>query len=303
MDMKKIKKSASRFAAWLGLNICSLIIGAIPICWIYKFAKGIAFLGFTLAVKQRKIAIESLTIAFGKEKTAKEIRQIARECFVLMAKSAVELMSLMDKPDLLRKQVEIVGKSNLDQALACGNGVILVSAHFGNFPLALGRLSLEGYKTSGIMRPMRDSRVEKIFLDKREKFKVRTIYSQPRKECVETTIRVLRNNELVFIPIDQNFGTSGVFVKFFGQAAATATGPVILAERTGAVILPCFVVRQKNDTHKLILEPAIKLEKGPTHQETIILNIQKLTDIIEAYIRKYPAEWGWIHRRWKTKPS
>ena len=303
MDFKKNRKSITRFLAFLGLNFCSLIIKIIPGRLIYGFARGIANLGYQFAAKQRRIALDSLAIAFGKEKTRQEIEQVARDCFTLMAKSAVELMYIMDKPELLKRRVAIEGKENLDAVLAKGRGAILVSAHFGNFPLLLARFSLEGYKASGIMRPMRDSRVEKIFLDKREKFKVKTIYSQPRKECVDSTIRALRNNEVVFIPIDQNFGTAGVFVDFFGQKAATATGPVVFAERTKAGIIPCFIIRQKDDTHKIICEPEVELEEGRDNQETITVNIQKLTNIIEAYIRKYPAEWGWIHRRWKSRPN
>ncbi len=303
IDSKKIRKSIAYLFGWLGLSACSLIIRILPGRWLYNFAKHIAYLGYTFARKQRKIALESLTIAFGKDKTRGELERIARDCFMFMAKSAVELMFLLDKPELLRKRVEITGKDNLDAALAKGNGVILVSAHFGNFPLLLARLSLEGYKTSAIMRLMRDPRAEKMFLKKRQRYNVKTIYSQPRKACVEETIRALRNNELVFIPIDQNFGTGGVFVEFFGQQAATATGPVVLAQRTKASILPCFILRQEDDTHKIICEPALELEHGRDSQETISINIQKLTSLIEAYIRKYPAEWGWIHRRWKSRPQ
>lgn len=303
MNSKTIRKKAAHLFAWLGLNVCSLIIKAIPVWWVYNFAETIAHLGYAFAGKHRKVAIESLTIAFGKEKTKQEIKQITKSCFESMAKSAVELMYLLDKPDLLDRRVEIAGRDNLKAALSKGKGVILVSAHFGNFPLLLAKLSLGGFKVNGIMRPMRDSRVERIFSQKRERFKVNTIYSQPRNTCVETTIKKLRNNELVFIPIDQNFGTGGIFVDFFGKKAATATGPVVLAQRTKAGILPCFIVRQKGDTHKIIFEPALELEEGKDRQETLITNIQKLTDIIEEYIRKYPPEWGWIHRRWKSRPA
>ena len=303
MDSKKIRKSASRFAAWLGLNICSLIVRVIPAGCLYAFAKNIAALAYIFAVKQRRIALDSLNIAFGKEKSREEIEKIAKDCFMYMAKSAVELMFLFDKPRVLGERVGIQGRQNLDQALAFGRGVILVSAHFGNFPLLLGKLAVEGYKAGGIMRPMRDARVEKIFLEKREKFGVKTIYSQPRDECVNNTIGALRNNELVFVPIDQNFGTGGVFVNFFGEKAATATGPVILAQRTKAALIPCFIIREPNDRHRIIFEPALELIEGESPQETISINIQRLTDIIESYIRKYPAEWGWIHRRWKSKPG
>jgi KDO2-lipid IV(A) lauroyltransferase len=303
MDSKKIRKSFSRFLGWLGLNICSLIVKVMPSSWLYGFAKLVSSLAYRFAKKHRNIALNSLSIAFGQEKSGEELSKIVQDCFTFLAKSAVELMFLMDKPDLLKSKVDLVGRENLERALSKKNGVILVSAHFGNFPLLLGRLAIEGYKSAGIMRPMRDSRVEKIFLEKRKKFGVKTIYSQPRNVCVNETIQSLRNNGLVFIPLDQNFGTAGVFVNFFGRQAATATGPIIFAQRTKAALVPCFILRQQDDRHKIVFEPALDLIEGKDTKETILINIQRLTDIIEVYIRKYPAEWGWIHRRWKSQPS
>ena len=303
MDSKKIRKTIPRFMGWLAIMVSSLIIKLIPGRWLYSFANAISAFGFTLAVKQKKLALESLGVAFGAEKTKEEIDKIARDSFTYMVKSAFELIFMMDKPEALKKRISLKGKEHLEAALKAGRGVILVSAHFGNFPLLLSRLSQEGYKVAGIMRPMRDEGVEKIFLKKREKYRVKTIYSQPRNVCVETTIRTLRDNEIVFIPIDQNFGTGGVFVDFFGQKAATATGPIIFAQRTKAKLLPCFIVRQRDDTHKIIFEPVLELEQGKSAGETVTINIQRLTNIIEDYIRKYPAEWGWLHRRWKTKPK
>ena len=303
MDFKKIRKGASRLSGWLGLSLCSSVIRVMPGSWLYNFAQGIANLGYLIARKHRRLALESLTVAFGKDKSKREIEQIARDCFSYMAKGAVELMFLMERPQLLKKRVKLVGRENLDYALSRDKGAILISAHFGNFPLMLARLSLEGYKTAGIMRPMRDSRVEKFFQEKRLKLNIKTIYSQPRKACVDASIRSLRNNELVFIPIDQNFGAGGVFVDFFGRKAATATGPIVMAKRTGAVIIPCFITRQKDDTHKIIFEPPLDLEEGKDGKNSILINTQKLTDIIESYIRKYPAEWSWVHRRWKSRPD
>jgi len=302
MDAKKIRKIFTRFASWVGINICSGIVRIMPPSCLYAFARSIAGLAYIFARKQKEIALNSLSLAFGQEKSAAEIEKIAKDCFVYMAKSAVELMFFFDKPQALKELVTMQGRQHLDSALAGGRGVILVSAHFGNFPLLLGSLAVAGYKAGGIMKPMHDARMEKIFFKKREKFGVKTIYSQPRNLCVNNTINALRNNEIVFIPIDQNFGTAGVFVDFFGEKAATATGPVIFAQRTGAALVPCFIIREANDHHKIIFEPELKLESGQDATEVIRMNIQKLTNIIEAYIRRYPAEWGWIHRRWKSRP-
>jgi KDO2-lipid IV(A) lauroyltransferase len=299
MDGKELRKACGRFFGWLGLESCSLIIRFLPASWLYGFARAIAALGYRFALKQRRIALEGLELAFGQEKTCWEREQIAKDCFLNIAKGAVELIFLMQRPKLLRKRVSLAGRENLDVVLSKGRGVILVSGHFGNFPLLLAKLSLEGYPTAGIMRFMRDERVEKIFAEKRRRLGIKTIYSQPRKACVEESIRTLRQNGLLFIPLDQNFGTAGVFVNFFGRQAATATGPVVLAQRTGAGLVVCFIVRQPDDTQRIIFEPQIELD--PT--EATAVNIQRLTGIIESYIRQYPAEWGWIHRRWKTKPS
>ena len=79
--------------------------------------------------------------------------------------------------------------------------------------------------------------------------------------------------------------------------------PVVLAQRTKAAIIPCFIIRQADDSHRIVFESPFALKQGGSPQETVILNIQRLTDIIESYIRRYPAEWGWIHRRWKSKPK
>ncbi len=301
MDSKKIRKSISRFFGWMGLIICSLIIKIIPASCLYGFARIAGFLGCYFAAKLRKTALENLNLAFGREKLTWEKEKIARDCFIFMAKSAMELLFLVDRPNLLKKRVEIVGGRNLDNALSKGKGVILVSAHFGSFPLLMARLALANYQVTGIMRQMRDNRVEQFFFVKRDRVKIKTIYTQPRNTCVSKTLETLRKNEIVFILLDQNFGTGGIFVDFFGRKAATATGPVVFAQRTKAALLPCFIIRQKDDTHKIIFEPAMQLEEAGNSEETVLINVQKLTNIIESYIRKYPAEWSWIHRRWKTQ--
>jgi len=302
MERKKFFKGIARNIGYVGLVFSSGICRLFPLRFIYAFANNLYVLGYYFARKQRRIALESLEIAFGQEKSAKERERIAKDCFRFMAKSGLELMYLMQKPQLLKKRVDIENKAYLDAALAKGRGVIMVSAHFGNFPLLLCKLSLEGYKIAGIMRFMRDEKAEKLFLKKRTQMGIKTIYSKPQKECVDNSIRVLRNNEILFIPIDQNFGSAGgVFVNFFGKQAATAPGPVVLSLRTKAVLLPAFMVRQADDRHKIIFEPPLEIEEKADYQATLLFNLQRLTDIIERYIRQYPAEWGWIHRRWKSK--
>jgi KDO2-lipid IV(A) lauroyltransferase len=303
MNLKKLRKTSSRFLGWLLLVSCSLTIRFLPRKLLYAFAKGLARIGYLVAVKQRRIALDSLSIAFNTDKSPRELRDIAKDCFAFMAKSGVEMFFFMNRPQLIKEQVTLENKQILDGALSLAQGVILVTGHFGNFPLMMLRLALEGYPVWGIMRSMRDQRVERMFSKLRDNLGIKAIYSQPRKACVDKTIRTLKNNRIVCIQLDQNFGTAGVFVDFFGQKAATATGPVVFALRTKAALLPCFIVREKNNRHRIIFEQVFNLEQKDDFDKTVSLNIQRLTDIIESYIRRYPAHWGWIHRRWKTRPK
>ncbi|MDD4909254.1 MAG: lysophospholipid acyltransferase family protein [Candidatus Omnitrophica bacterium] len=291
-----------RSGIW-ALKAVSGIVNILPLRAVYYFADIFSRLALLFAVKQKRIALEGLAIAFGRDRSKQERKEIVRDCFAFMAKASLEIIYFIGRFEALKEKVSFEGRENLDQALAAGNGVILASAHFGNFPLMLARLALEGYATNAIIKPMRDAGAEEYFNAYRGRCGVKTIYSVPRKECVDTALRALRNNEIVFIPLDQNFGTGGVFVDFFGRKAATATGPVIMAMRTNAAILPAFMVRQPDDTHKIIFEPPMELETGSDSDQTILVNVQKITNIIERYIRRYPAEWGWVHRRWKSTPN
>jgi KDO2-lipid IV(A) lauroyltransferase len=165
-------------------------------------------------------------------------------------------------------------------------------------------LAQMGYPTNAIIRPSRDEIIEKDFQASRSRLGLKTVHSYPREACVAQSLKALRDNELLVVLLDQNTGSkSGVYVDFFGQKAGTATGPIIFAMRTGAPLLPIFTLRKgDSDHHQLLIEKHFYLEQKATDEETIQYNVQKLTNIIEGYIRKYPHEWGWMHRRWKSRP-
>jgi len=199
--------------------------------------------------------------------------------------------------------IEIEGREFLNKALEKNQGVIALSAHFGNFPLISLKLAREGYKINVVARPMRDGDVEDYAQDLRTKAGVNTIYSLPRGQCVANMIKSLRNNEIVIIHMDQNFGTTGVWVKFFGRLAATPVGPVVLALRTNAPILPMFIIREGIGKHRLKILPELKLDYFPERGKTVLINTIKITKLTEEWVKRYPELWGWIHKRWKSRPS
>jgi len=270
---------------------------------IYRFSMlGFIAIGHCVMFKKRKIAMKSLRTAFGSNMDDAQIRRIASACFRNFGRGMIDLIYLIDRPHLIKEKVKIEGKQYLDDALKAGNGVILLSAHFGNFILMYLRFVVEGYKTNVIMRRARDEEWEKTISELRNSLGLHTIYSLPQRKCIEQSLRVLRNNEILFILLDQNFGGAGrVFVDFFGHKAATAAGPVVFSNRTGAPILPLFIIHQKADKHKIIIDPPIELDAAGGSQ-ALTANVAKITKVIEGYIRKYPHEWGgWMHNRWKSR--
>ena len=255
----------------------------------------------------RNAAMNTLEIAFGKEKSQAELKKICKDCFYNAGRGVIELGVFMARPSYIKETFSFEGDSraNLDAALKEGHGVIGISAHFGNFPLMLLYLAQMGYPTNAIIRPSRDEIIEKDFQAARSRLGLKTVHSYPREACVAQSLKVLRDKELLVVLMDQNTGSkSGVYVDFFGQKAGTATGSIIFAMRTGAPLLPIFTIRKEDsDFHMLIIEKHFYLEQKATDEETIQYNVQKLTNIIEGYIRKYPPEWGWMHRRWKSRPK
>ncbi|MBU2251327.1 MAG: lysophospholipid acyltransferase family protein, partial [Candidatus Omnitrophica bacterium] len=132
---------------------------------------------------------------------------------------------------------------------------------------------------------------------------VKTIFSYPRRECVNGIIRALANNEIVLMQMDQNFGTGGVWVKFFGKLAATPVGPVVLALRTQSSVVPAYIYREARGKHRVKIFPEEELIITADKNETVLINVIKLTRIIEQWVKKEVSQWSWIHRRWKSRPS
>jgi len=304
MSSHKRLKMFQRALARYGLYTFAWAFERLPYGFVRLSTVVLTTIGFWCTIRQRKIAEESMNIAFGDEKSQKEKKRIIKQCFKNFGSGMTELLYYLSHPREVEKKVVFEGLQHLDNALAENRGVIAVSAHFGNFPLMMLVCALKGYKTSTIIRPARDEELS-VYLEKRRTaVGLKTIYANPRRECVSNSLKELRDNGLLFIPIDQNFGSGGgVYVNFFGQKAATATGPAVFAMRTGAAILPMFIVRQQDNTHKIIIEPPVPLVKRNDERETVAATMTKITELIEQYIRRYPHEWAWMHRRWKSRPS
>lgn len=257
-------------------------------------------LGFWFASQERRLACEHIRQSLDIT-DERQVKTIAKKCFKNLGKTVVEFMQFSHiNPEQIQKCVSFEGIQHVENALAKGKGAIILTGHFGNWELLAASISAAVAPLSPIVRELRSPRLNALVSRYREKAGYTTI---DRDTGVRQALRCLKRNELLGIVADVDTTVNGVFVDFFGRPAYTPYSPVAFALKTGAAILPSFIVRQPDGRHRAIIEPPLSLERCDVKEKELVFNTQKFTKIIESYIRKNPEQWIWMHRRWKTRPK
>ncbi len=281
-------------------RIVAFFIYLLPIDMGLYLARVIGRMAFHALRYYRDITISNLKNAFENEKSEGEIRRTAKKVFENLAKNAVELVNFpkINKTNI-DKFVELKNTDILDRAFRKGHGIIIVTAHFGNWELMAAALRLKGYPGVTIGRRIYFEKYDRYLNWLRKTHDVDVVY---RDESPRRALNILKENRIVGIVADQDVDSvEGVFVKFFGQPAYTPIGPVALAKASGASLIPVFIIRQ-NGRHILMIEKAIELIETGNKVADLVTNTQEWSDVVESYIRRYPEQWVWMHPRWKTKP-
>lgn len=252
--------------------------------------------------RYRKVALSNLKRAFGQEWSESEIERVARSSFHNVGMTLVEFF--LRQPRITREEVEreirFEGREHYEAAFARGNGVLLITAHYGNWEMMGPRLLLEGYRVSAVSRTADDPGLESMI----ERIRSRSGYQQiPRKQAARQGLAVLKRNEILAILVDQNTLEGGIFVPFFGYPASTATGPAAFALKTGAALVPTFSLREADGTHTMRAMPPIYPEPTGNRVEDVRRLTAAITHAIELQIRERPELWCWLHNRWKRQPE
>ncbi len=278
------------------------LINAMPWRMVYSFARGMARFAWFIRLYHQTV-FKNLNLAFEKEKSKEELKRIAKETYHNLARYGVELLRCYRlSQETINKMFTIEGSENLDRALAKGKGVMTISGHLGNFMLMGTKLAKEGYPLGALYREVRDKKVARLIKDMQRGLDIHSIPALPAHRAVRESLKWLRENKILFLQQDRNFfeDKGAIWVDFFGQPAATAPGTVILAKRSGAVLLPIFVVRKEgNEGYTIVIDPPVELELTGDKERDILINTQKFTKIIENYVRKYLTQYFWIYKRWR----
>jgi len=304
MKTKGFLKFAGRQSGWAFLLFVNFMTKLLPEAFSRAVLKSAARACYAVPGYRRAVIEKNIEWVFGRENRLGETRRVLDSMMANIVNNLLELMKL-DSQNYrnIKNAVILEGKDNLDGALSGGKGVIAVSAHLGNFPIACARLVAEGYGYAAMAGNARDERVGGYFSGLWKRQGMVIIPSLPAFSAMSRSLEVLKSNMILAIYADQNRVRGGLFADFFGKPASTVSSPAALSLKTGAPIVPLFMVREGPYRHRMIIEEPLETgQKTGDEAETIMAITVKINGIIEKYILKYPEQWWWFHDRWKTRP-
>lgn len=275
-------------------------LALVPRTWGEAAGRSLGRIWFAMDRKHRRIAEKNLRRAFP-EKGHREIRRLARRVFMGIGQVPFEIgWSLTVNGRNFGRRFRVDGLHHLQTAYNRGNGVLTLTGHTGNWELLpLATAMAAGYPASIIYRPLDFAPLDRFFIDLRSRYGATMI---PKAHSMRRVLKSLRRRELVGVLLDQNVDWyDGVFVDFFGHPACTNKGLALLAMKTGAPVVPGFLMREGR-TFRAVFRPEIPLIRTGDRTKDIETNTQRYNDALEALIREYPDQWFWVHRRWKGKP-
>ena len=251
----------------------------------------------------RKAMHEELSIIFSGKYSDEEKKSVIRRTYKIMAKNQLEVLQFRSLTERKTKRIiRVEGLEKIDLALSNGKGVVLLIAHFGANKLVMPALGFRGYRINQVAgKPTEWIRImgdeispvsKKIF-----ELEIKNEQCLPANfiyvfKSMKPIFRYLKNNEIVCMAIDGGGGTKKEEINFLGRKAMVSAGPFRIAQKTEAAILPAFVVRQQDDTHRLIIEDPIEAEPNLTEEENNVNNLQKFMKILEEYVGQYPCHYA-----------
>jgi KDO2-lipid IV(A) lauroyltransferase len=279
-------------------------LAALPLSLALRIAAGVALVGYALARGLRRVGMRNLALAFP-ERPLAERRRILRTSVANLGRMAAELAHLphLDADDL-RAMVVFEDEAWWAENVARprDTGGLILSGHFGNWELLVFAHGMRGFPVSMVHRTIANPFVDRWLNALRARAGTRLVR---KRHAAGGVLKALHDRELLVLPFDQNSTRGlGVFVDFFGIPASTNSGIARLALRSGAPVVPVFIVREgRRARHRVHVLPIMYLQRSGDLESDVKRATQELSDVFEGMVRRYPEQWLWVHKRWKTRPQ
>lgn len=274
---------------------------SLPLKFAYWLAVFFSDVHYIFSSADRNAVKDNLQAIFP-EKPSCELNRIRRNMFRNFAKYLVDFFrfSKIDK-EYIRKNIKIENIHYFDEALQSGKGVIVLTAHLGNWELGGVVIALSGYPFWVVALPHKNKKVDDFFNKQRRDKGISVIpFGRAARQC----LNLLKENKLVALVGDRDFSQKGTIVNFFGRQSFFPLGPAAFSIKAGSLIVPGFMFRNPDDTFTLKIEKPIRFEAlesvGPQQEKDRRVHqiIDSYKSIIEDYIKKYPDQWYMFRRFW-----
>lgn len=288
------------WTAAVALHVVSLL----PDFVLYRIGMFGALLSLYIDRRHARIGVANLKIAFP-EKTEEERWRILRESYLNFGRCAAEYIRLAGFfRRRLARRTRYAPLFDLEKFLPTYHhrGILVLSAHFGNFELLAPVHAMHGYQISLVHHTQRLLFADKLITFVRERAGVQVVR---KYRAARAVVRALETGGMVGIPFDQNVKRrEAVYVPFFGELAATSSGLARLAEMSGAYVLPVYIVREGDKRHHRIeIHEPIALQQSSNREADILENTRQFVKAVEDIARRYPEQFLWTHRRYRTRPA
>ena len=290
------------FVQYLFLKGFGFFISLLPESVALSLGRTLGEIGFFLDGEHRRVALGNLHMVFGREKSEEEIRAIAKRTFQNLGMTSVECLRMHNlDAEEYKTRFEIEGLGILERVKAKGKGILLLLSHFGNWEL-MGLLTKEFESpVMVIVKPRRNKWIDRMITNLRKNSGLEVV---PSDKAIWRMLEALSQNQVVGILTDQRAKQrEGVMADFFGRKASTIPALAVLAMRTGAPILPVYLLRNGIGKYRLVVKEPIELIRTGNVKNDVVANTERVNRSLEEMIRQYPEQWFWVHRRWGRERS
>lgn len=265
---------------------------------VRRAGAGLGRLAHRLDAKHRNVALDNLARAFP-SRSAAQREALTLQVFEHFGSLLLELLKFGTlSPGEMLALCDVEGEDRLRQAYRHGRGVLIFTGHFGNWEMHGLVQGARVEPLSVLARPLDNPLLHEALERIRSRTGNSVIY---RQGAVRKVLRELGRNHAVAMLIDQHLQTDVVPVDFFGRPVATTSALAALALRTGAPVIPAFAVPQADGRYRIIYEHPVQ-PPAPDDPNAVQVFTQRCTDVLEMYVRRYPQQWLWMHRRWRDAP-
>ena len=299
--MSKKRNAVRNYLEYFLLRLVSGVVSVLPERAAWWFGKALGRAIHFVDRRHRKVATENLSAAFP-AKTPDAIKNVVRKVFENLGLVAVESLRVRKMlAQGIERYVEKPDISELREVLDAGKGVIVATAHFGNWEIAGHATSMMVIPLKAVARPLDNPLVEK-YVDNIRRMSGQEIIG--KRGAVRDMVRALNAGQSVAVLMDQDARSHGIFVDFFGRPASTWPTAAALSLKHGCPIVFGFVQRADRPfRYRLICDRVFWPEPTGDRQADIHDLTQRITTRLEERIRESLDQWLWAHRRWKTTPG